>query len=102
MRPAAVMNVESWVSDWLWPFVRGDVPPRDFEQWAYLAPELEKSLSSELYLETISADYRDEGAVYALRKRLAQYARASFPLRCQCITLPDLADVPMGAHEDVL
>jgi hypothetical protein len=95
------MSTQDWISDQLWPFARGDTPPREFEAWAYQAAELEAFLPEELYLEVVSLDYGDEGSVFTLRQRLAEFARRNSILKCECRTLPNLADVAMGAHEHV-
>lgn len=80
----------------LWMFVRGDMSAADFEQWAYSKPMLESCLGEEFYLEVISTDFRDKDAVHAVRKSVRQFAQDSTNLRCQCITLQNLADVEMG------
>ena len=90
------MSAHDWISDWLWPFVRGDMSPRDFEAWAYKAPELEDALPEELFLETISLDFADQGSVFMLRQKLAEFAGRDLELKCPCLTLPNLADVGIG------
>jgi hypothetical protein len=77
------------------------MPPREFEAWAYRADELEAFLSEELYMEVISLDYRNESAVFTIRQQLAEFAWRNSALKCRCLTLPNLADVGMGEHEDV-
>jgi len=87
----------------VWKFARGDIEPTEFEQWAYSESALESQLGESLYLETISVDYSNEKAVYEIRKSLEAYAReASGNLPCECITLPDLADVDMGEDSEVV
>lgn len=97
------MSTLDWISDRLWPFVRGDTPPREFEAWAYQAAELEAYLQKDLYLETISIDYTNEASVFTLRQRLAEFIRRNSIVKCECQALPNLADVAMGgpAHEPV-
>jgi hypothetical protein len=70
--------------------------PREFEAWAYDAPELETALPKELFLETISLDYADRGSVFTLQQKLAEFAQRDQELKCLCLTLPNLADVGMG------
>lgn len=93
------------ILDCLWPFVRGDTPPHEFEQWAYRSSELEALLPRDLHLELLSTDYTDKDSVFLVRKRLAEFARQDSRLGCECPTLPDLADVPMselGCYQAVL
>lgn len=80
----------------IWKFIRGDLGPTGFEQWACSESALEEQLGESLYLETVSADYASKRAVYEIRKSLEAYAREASNLRCECITLADLADVGMG------
>lgn len=94
-------NIPERVLQHIWSFVRGDTPPGEFENWAYQAAELETVLPHDLYLEVIALDYRAGAAVFALRKRLGEYAWNSARLKCRCPTLPNLADVAMGEHEEV-
>lgn len=82
----------------MWEFIRGDMRPTDFEQWVYSQPDLEERLGKALYLDTLSADYSSKRAVFDIRRSLEVYARDASDLRCECITLPDLADVGMGEH----
>lgn len=85
----------------IWTFVRGDMEPAEFEQWAYAETGLEGQLGERLYMETISADYSSKGSVYVIRRSLGAHARAASPLQCECITLRDLADVGMGSDADI-
>ena len=85
----------------IWKFVRGDMESADFEQWLYSEPGLEEQLGNTLYLDTISADYSCKRKVYEIRISLEVYAREASNLRCECITLPDLADVDMGEASDI-
>lgn len=84
----------------IWEFLRGDLEPVDFEQWLYSEPELEGQLGYDLYLETISANYSCKRNVYEIKVRLEAYARESSNLRCQCITLPMIADIGMGDDDE--
>ena len=85
----------------IWTFVRGDLAPAEFEHWVYAEAGLEDQLGERLYMETVSADYSNKGAVYEIRQSLGAYAREASNLRCECITLRDLADIGMGADADV-
>lgn len=86
----------------IWKFVRGDMGPTEFEHWAYSESALEDQLGESLYLETVSADYASKRAVYEIRKSLEAYAREASNLRCECITLPNLADVGMGEATNIV
>lgn len=77
-----------------WRFIRGDMSPGDFEAWLYAHETLEAMLGEPFYLELVSFDYRDQRALFVFRERLA--ARLRPALECECVTLPDLAVVPMG------
>jgi len=81
----------------IWQFVRGDTSPRDFEDWLYSSTEIETRLGS-LYLDVISANYKDAQVVWKVKDGLALWAREHTPLNCRCFTLPDLAVINMG-HE---
>ena len=70
--------------------------PTEFERWACSEVGLENQLGEAFYLETVSVDYSNKNAVYEIRESLEAYAREASNLRCECITLPDLADLGMG------
>lgn len=78
----------------LWQFVRGDLAIANFEAWLYRQPSLEQELGSALYMELISFDYRDSRDLFVLRGRID--ARLRPALKCECVTLADMAAVPMG------
>lgn len=84
----------------IWAFVRGDMEPSGFAQWAYSQPTLEDELGESLYLETISADYSSKLVAWNIGKSLEAYVRKTSSLRCECITLRDLADVGMGEEDE--
>jgi len=73
------------------------MPSAEFESWLYAGDELQVELGEQLYLDLVSLDYRDPHALFALRERLASELRPS--MKCECITLPDLAVVPMGGED---
>ena len=83
---------------YLWRFVRGDVPPDDFEQWVYGKPALEEDLGSSLYLEVISTNFAHKDAVWSLRNVLGRYLRSRPSPDCMCIRLRDLDVVDMGNY----
>lgn len=85
----------------IWCFVRGDVEPRDFESWICENHSAQQYLGADLYLETISADFRSADVVDRLRDRLRDQARSAWPQDCRCIELSDLAVVDMGKHEEI-
>jgi hypothetical protein len=78
----------------LWQFVRGDMTSAEFEAWLYAHAELETELGEPLYLDLVAFDYRNQQELFGFREKLAAALRP--PLKCECITLPDLAVVPMG------
>lgn len=78
----------------LWRFVRGDLSIPDFETWLYVQDNLESELGHDLYMEVISFDYRDQRELFALRQKIANFLRPE--LKCECLTLTDMAVVPMG------
>lgn len=83
-----------------WRFIRGDLPPREFESWVFWQPGAEPLLGSELYLVAISTDYTSEAAIAELRSRLADFVRNRWVLPCRCLELPNLAIVDMGEKVD--
>ncbi len=83
----------------LWRFVRGDLTARDFERWACEFQDLEAVLGPTLYLDMISADYRDPVAIAAVTERLEACLRALSDYTCECVTVADVGVVDMGAHE---
>ena len=56
----------------LWRFVRSDLAPVDFEQWAYAEAVLEVQLGAHLYLEVVSTNFADKEAVWSLRGALGR------------------------------
>lgn len=86
----------------LWRFVRSDLKPSEFEQWIYAELSLEDLLGRELYLETISVDYLDDVAVAELKTTLMAFAEGKSDLRCECVTIPSLALVPIGEDSDIV
>jgi len=89
--------MDSAVETTLWRFARGDMPSAEFETWLYTHDGLEAELGEQLYLDLVSLDYRDKHELFALRERLAAELRPS--MKCECVTLPDLAEVPMGGED---
>jgi hypothetical protein len=85
----------------IWRFVRGDTAPRDFERWVDYSPLLYEQLGEELYQDLFTTDYAHWEDVCDLKRRLAAWAQGREPLRCECITLPDLNLVDMGEHYEV-
>jgi hypothetical protein len=79
----------------LWEFVRGDMPVSAFEDWAYASPELEARLGEPLYMDVVSADYRDADQLHRLRLQLTEFAAGATPLSCRCLSLPNVAVVDM-------
>jgi len=88
----------------VWRFVRGDTDPREFERWVYAhTDQLEGRVGASEALDVLSADYASSAAVANVRKFLRAFVeQASSSLRCQCVTLANLAVLEMGAENDVL
>ena len=84
---------------YLWRFVRGDVPPGEFEQWVYAEPLLEEGLGSSLYLEVVSTNFGHKEAVWSLREALGRHVRSRSSSKCVCIRLRDLDVVDMGIYD---
>ena len=82
----------------LWRFVRGDMPPDAFENWACETRELERDLGPDLFLRVISGGYRKPDEVGALRKAVETFLRNAGPARCACLEMRDLHVVMMGKH----
>ena len=80
----------------LWRFVRGDMAVRDFEAWLYADESLELRFGKPLYLQLISADFRDAQAIRQVRSSLDTYARTQLPLACECITLAETSVIDMA------
>jgi hypothetical protein len=85
----------------LWKFVRGDTPVEAFEPTIYDDSELEAWLGPQRYLDLISARFGDPEQVDAVRVGLRAFLSEMSPLKCECVTLPDLAVVDMGDHQAV-
>lgn len=88
------------VTEIIWKFVRGDMSPTEFEQWACSDGALEKQLGELLYLDVISADYSSKDAIYGIKKSLKAFALSASNIGCGCIALADLADIQMGPDID--
>jgi hypothetical protein len=86
-------------TDTLWRFVRGDMPPAAFEQWTCTTPALESELGAPLYLQAISASYRDPYQIDSVKKAVESFLRTCRPAPCACLEMRDLQVVPMGEHE---
>jgi hypothetical protein len=86
--------MEPLVTTILWQFIRGDLSVADFEPWLYAQSDLERDLGNNLYMAVVSFDYRDQTELFVLRQKLAAALRSS--LGCECVTLADIAVVPMG------
>jgi len=86
--------------EYIWEFIRGDLPTADFESLAYTDAMLEEHLGHELHLEVVSSDFRSGDATYVLKQKLAAFQRRRHPQRCLCVELRDLAVVDMGEESD--
>lgn len=80
----------------LWAFSRGDTSSADFERWLCEQDGLEASLGSDLLLALLSGNYSNKDEVWALRKAVSAVLK---PVQsCECLSLRDLAVVPMGGN----
>jgi hypothetical protein len=84
----------------IWRFLRGETQPKDFEAWICSNLYLEERIGAALYLDVISADYRDYDAVDKIKQDLSAWAQPLSP-SCRCITLRDLDVVDMS-HENLV
>ena len=96
------MSEHDLLTENLWKFVRGDTAPAAFEQWICTTPELEQVLGPRLYLQAISASYREHDEVDAVRAEIRTFLVTFRPAACACLEMRDLHVVMMGAHEHLL
>lgn len=89
------------IFDTCWYFIRGDMPVREFENWVYETSELESVFSKEFYMTLISTDYSSTGPVFVLKRELEEEIGGFVKRDCYCHTLPHIAGVGMGEHDDV-
>lgn len=90
------ISAEIEIRSQLWKFIRGALLISEFEDWAYGHALLESTLGADLYFILITTRFTDSYSVESLRKRLASFAKAKWPLECQCITLCDNDVVDIG------
>ncbi len=81
----------------LWSFVAARLAVSEFEQWLYATPELQALLGNELYLETISTDFRDPAAIQSLREKLCARLDPTGVHRCHCLFWTDKQVVPLSS-----
>lgn len=83
------------VTEAIWRFLRGDTSATAFERWICATPDAEAELGPELYLRTVSADFRDAHEVDAVRAALESFLRTSRPGPCACVEVRDTDVVEM-------
>ena len=88
------------VSEYIWEFIRGDLPTADFERLVYDDAILEEYLGKELYLEVVSNDFRSGDATHKIKEKLKLSLRDLSPRRCTCIELKNVAVVDMGEESE--
>lgn len=93
------MSENNAYTEALWRFVRGDTPPRVFEQWVCTTPNIEGELGARLYMQATSAAYDHPDEVDAVRKEIESFLVTCCPAACACLEMRDLQVVPMGHHE---
>jgi len=78
----------------LWAFARGDATIADVERWFYEQHGVESALGRELHWALLSGNYAKKDEVWALREAVRAVLT---PIKsCECLSLRDLAVVPMG------
>jgi hypothetical protein len=78
----------------LWSFARDETSGPAFEKWFLSQEGLEGPLGNDLHWGLASTFYTDRDEVWTLRRLLAQ--RLEPHTQCKCLSIPDLAAVPMG------
>jgi hypothetical protein len=84
----------------IWKFIRGDLPVKVFEEWLYSEDSLETIFGKTLYLDMISANYSDKESIFKIKQLLKEFVHTSFPQKCYCIELPDVAVIDMGEDSE--
>jgi len=74
------------IGEKIWMFLRGDLPPVEFEQWVRDTPELEMMFGPPLFQEVISADYRNWLSLENVSESLETWVDEHYPRDCDCIT----------------
>jgi hypothetical protein len=82
-------------------FARGDIDTPTFEKWLYKFENLEKFLGVDIYLELISADFRDPFAVSDVKELIWNFYDAEISVSCGCNRLGDLSFIGMGEEEAI-
>ena len=77
---------KSDIEEKIWQFLRGDLPPVEFEEWVHITPDLKPPLGNNLFLDVLSADYRNWVAVAEISESLETWIEAYYPRNCDCIT----------------
>jgi len=95
------MALPSKVFDQCWLFIRGDLAANDFEKWVYATTELQEIFSEDFYMHLISTDFSSSGPVFVLKEKLEDAINELAVRDCDCHTLPSLADVGMGQHNQI-
>jgi hypothetical protein len=82
-------------------FARGDLDALTFEKWLYKRENLEKFLGADIYLELISADFRDLMAVASVKELIWNFYDTQISASCGCNRLGDLSFIGMGEEEAI-
>jgi hypothetical protein len=82
----------SEIQEKLLQFIVSQLATAEFEKWVYDTPELEVLFGSDLYLEVISLDYRNERAVRFLKGSLRRYYTNYFP-NCECVVCRNAMEI---------
>jgi hypothetical protein len=86
------------VEEKIWQFLRGDLPPVEFEEWVQSTPALETLLGNNLFLQLLSADYRNWFGAAEISESLETWVDAHYPRNCDCITWAN--DEKFPVHSD--
>ena len=84
------------LDNWIWPFLRGDLSPLEFERWVYANDSLEEFFGNNLCLEEIAANYADREERFQIKKLLRTFAANQFDLLCACITHENVSVIDMA------
>jgi hypothetical protein len=79
-----------------WKFILGHSAPRDFERWLCSDPSIQRIFGEKLYLELISADYRDRAVVGDLKDCLYEWALDYCPPQWQWLRSYHVATIGLG------
>lgn len=80
----------------IWQFLRGDIGAQEFESWVYTSESIEIAFGPDMYLELLSAGYRDEHDLADLMQLLRKWLDEHSQRACDCITWKRHELIPLG------